>query len=106
MRAFGRMLGWLLLAAGLVAAGLDIWNSISESELALIPLGQHWFEISPNSLNAAQAGIERHVWPPLWQDIIQPLLEQPASILLIVLGLLLLVVTRRRSGRTSWLRGK
>ena len=54
MRTIGRVLGWLLLAAGLVAGGLDVWNSIQEEELSLIPLGQHWFEISTSSLNAAQ----------------------------------------------------
>ena len=106
MRTIGRVLGWLLLAAGLVAGGLDVWNSIQEEELSLIPLGQHWFEISTSSLNAAQAGIERHLWAPLWRDVIQPLLEQPASLVLTALGLLLLLVTRRRGGPPRWFRGK
>ena len=100
MRMLGRVIGWLFLAAGLVAGGIDLWASFSEDKLILTPIGKHWFEIHAPSLNAAQAGIERHVWEPLWLDVIQPILEQPAVVVFCLVGLLLLIVCRRRgSGR-------
>ena len=99
MRMLGRVIGWLILAAGLVAGGIDLWASLEEDKLVLKPLGQHWFEIHAPSLNIAQAAIERHVWEPLWLDVIQPILEQPAVFVLCGVGLLLLVVFRRRGSR-------
>ncbi len=99
MRLFGRLIGWVLLATGLVAAGLDLLASLREGEMTLTPLGQYWFEINASSLNAAQAGIERHVWRPLWQDFIQPALELPAAPLLCVIGAVILLFVRRRGSR-------
>ncbi|MEX0921703.1 MAG: hypothetical protein WDZ84_02925 [Rhodovibrionaceae bacterium] len=98
MRTLGRLIGWLILAAGLVAGGLDLLASLRDGALVLTPLGQYWFEIHASSLNAAQAGIERHVWRPLWQDFIQPLLEFPAVIVLCLLGAAILMLARKRGG--------
>ena len=99
MRTLGRAIGWLFLAAGLVAGGIDLWASLSDDKLILTPLGQHWFEIHAGSLNAAQAAIERYIWPPLWLDVIQPILEQPAVVVFCLIGLVLLVLCRKRGGR-------
>lgn len=93
MRLFFRLLLGLLGVVLLIAA---LWPAAREAMAlaagahAFIPLGQLWFEIDPPSLNMTQAGIQRHVAPWLWDDLVQPLLEQPAWPVLAALGLVLL----------------
>lgn len=56
-----------------------------EGALVLRPLGQYWFEISPNSLQLIQPAVERYLHPYLWDPLIQSVLTWPAAI---VFGLL------------------
>ncbi len=93
MRLFFR---FLLGGLGALLLALALWPAAREA-IALaagahhfIPLGQLWFEIDPPSLNITQAGIQRHVAPWLWDDVVQPVLEQPAWPVLGLLGLVLL----------------
>ena len=62
------------------------------------PLGEVLFRLDPALLNTAQAGIQRHLSPALWDDLALPLLEQPAWLVPASLGglLLLLAALRRR----------
>jgi hypothetical protein len=82
-------LGGVLLLAALWPAGREAL-ALAQGTHGFIPLGQLWFEIDPPSLNMTQAGIQRHVAPWLWDDLVQPLLEQPAWPVLGGLGLVLL----------------
>lgn len=77
------------LLAALWAAGREVAAALAGAHHS-IPLGQLWFEIDAASLNMAQAGIQRHIAPWLWDRAFQPLLEQPAWPVLAVLGLALL----------------
>jgi hypothetical protein len=102
MRLIFRLLLGLLGVAALVAS---LWPAGREA-MALaggahrfIPLGQLWFELDVASLNATQAGVQRHVAPWLWEDLLQPLLEQPAWPVLLVLGLVLLWLRPRAAAR-------
>jgi len=91
----------LLGALGVLALALALWPAAREASLlaagahAFIPLGQLWFELDPPSLNMAQAGIQRHVAPWLWEDVVQPLLVMPAWPVLGGLGLALLLLRPR-----------
>jgi hypothetical protein len=89
IRFFIGVCGVLLLLAALWPAGREA-VSLAGAGHQFIPLGQIWFEIDPPSLNMTQAGIQRHVAPWLWDDVVQPLLEMPAWPLLAGLGLVLL----------------
>lgn len=89
-------LRYILGALGLVLVLSALWP-LGREAIALaagahrfIPLGQIWFEIDAPSLNMTQAGIQRHVAPWLWEDLLQPLLEQPAWPVLAGLGVVLL----------------
>jgi hypothetical protein len=58
------------------------------------PLGAVLFRLDPALLNTAQAGIQRHLAPGLWDNAALPLLELPAWALPLALGALLLLVRR------------
>ena len=78
-----RLIGVLLLAAALALGFLTGWTT---------PLGEALFRYDPGLLNTAQAGIQRHVAPALWDEVALPLLERPSWVLPAALGALLLAV--------------
>lgn len=96
---FGRSIGWLLLAAAMVAVGGDTLASLAAGSPELLSLGAFWFKLDPGSLNLAQAVIQRYVSPWLWDPAIQWLLQQPVALVAVVPGALLLYFCRDRSRR-------
>eukprot|EP00873_Tetraselmis_striata_P026105 jgi/Tetstr1/446369/TSEL_033911.t1 len=50
----------------LVALVIDGTKTIAASAWVATPLGQYWFDFAPASLNTAQAAVQRHVSPFLW----------------------------------------
>jgi hypothetical protein len=94
----GRLIGWLVLIAALVAEGHDLWGLYDTGHYEVSVLGKLWFEISPNTLLLAQPAIQRHVAAWLWDPVIASLLQWPAALTLGALAFLLLWVFRRRGG--------
>ena len=94
-----RLVGILLVAVALVTAVIDGTKSIAASHLVTTPLGAHWFEFFPESLNAAQAGVQRHVAPWLWDPVIQSILLLPTWVVAGVLGALFVWLGTRRRRR-------
>ncbi|MEP1932075.1 MAG: hypothetical protein ABJJ37_12410 [Roseibium sp.] len=85
-----RVSGCIVLAIAIVAGVSDASSSIAQSQIVLAPLGQVWFELSPETLNTSQAVVQRYVHPTLWDPVIQTLLTWPAWVVLAPLGMLLL----------------
>lgn len=81
----------LLILAGLGVLAADMLSA-GEDGFRLTALGEWWFWAHPDSLQALQPAIERHVSVWLYESVIQPMLEWPASIQLIILGIFLLGV--------------
>ena len=97
----GRLIGWVALLAGtavLVRDGL-VW--IDTKHWAPIALGQLWYELNRSSLNLVQAVIQRYIHPFLWDPIILTILLFWAFAVLMILGVLLLAVFRKRARRYS-----
>jgi len=95
-----RVLGTILVAAALVAAGLDAVNWLSTGAWRSGALGEHWFKLSPGTLNLVQAVVQRYISPWLWESVIQTVLLLPTWAVLGVPGLALLVIpSRSGSGR-------
>ena len=92
-----RLLGvWLMLLA-IVALIYDGTRVLADNgALGFTSLGEHWFAIHPASLNATQAGIERHVAPFLWDPVMTTLLLLPAWVVVGGLGALLYLLGYRR----------
>ena len=101
-----RILGWLLILAALWFAGRDVLYSIEAGSLEAIPVGQVWAAIDRDSLLLVEPGIVRHVHPALWEWIVFPLLQAPASVVALVLGLALTLSAGgsmpRRRRRPGW----
>jgi len=95
----GRVIGWIVLLAGaavLVRDGL-VW--VDTKHWAPIALGQLWYQLNRSSLNLVQAVVQRYIHPFLWDPIIVSLLLSWAFAVLMILGVLLLVLFRRRNAQ-------
>ncbi len=97
MRLVFRLLGWLLFFAGLVVFAGDLWSYLTLDRLTLMPFGEVWATLDRDSLAVAQPAIERHVSVWLWQSVIFPMLLLPAAPILTVLGIVLILLSRRRT---------
>ena len=67
---------------------------------ALLLTGEAWYAISPDSINLAQVIIQRYIYPPLWDDLVLPILAAPFWVFCAAVGgffaLLWVVAARRR----------
>lgn len=104
LRIFLGLVGGACLLLALWVAGREA-TALAGGAHRFIPLGQVWFEVDAASLNMTQAGIQRHIAPWLWDDAVQPLLEQPAWPVLAALGLALLWALLRLRPRGGGRRG-
>ncbi len=91
MRLVGRVLGYLFILGAIGALALDLVALYETGALRLAPLGEVWYRLDRASLNMLQAGIERNVAPFLWHDVIAPVLQWPAALVLVVPGIVLLI---------------
>ena len=92
-----RIAGGALSAVAAVALAVDIMTGISSGGFSPRPLGQHWFDLHPASLNFSQVLIQRYVHPSVWDPAIVFLLNLPAWLVIGLLGLAMCVVRRRRN---------
>jgi hypothetical protein len=91
-----RLLGAVLLAIGFAVLGGDLLQSIARGGYAVLTLGELWFALDAEGLNFAQAIVQRYLHPLLWDPPIVLLLQLPAAVPPIALGLLLLLAGRKR----------
>jgi hypothetical protein len=100
-----RLVGLLFLAAALVAIVIDGARSIAVSSVTMTPLGTTWFSISPSSLGAAQAAVQRNVEPVIgawvWNPVIQWILLRPTWLVLGAVAMVLLLFGRRPRRRRA-----
>ena len=92
----GRLLGWLIVLAGLAVLARDMMVGVSTGQWAPIALGQLWFDIDKSSLNLVQAVVQRYISPVLWDPVIVGLLYCWAFAVLLILGAILISIFRRR----------
>ena len=93
----GRLIGWIFLLTGGAVLVRDLLVWVDTKHWAPLALGQLWYDLNRSSLNLVQAVTQRYIHPFLWDPIIVSLLLSWAFAILMVLGLLLLVVFRRRA---------
>jgi hypothetical protein len=99
-----RVIGWLLILSALLFLGRDLFVWHESGYWAPLLVGKVWHDLSPDTLGLAQAGIERHVWKPLWDPVIFTLLLRPCWLVLGVPGILLAVLPRRSRKRRRFAR--
>jgi hypothetical protein len=99
LRGILGVIGLLALLIGLATVALMATAAATGAPL-MQPLGQLWYTLHPDSLQLIQPLIERHLWAPIWQQAIFPVLEQPApgvaaiGLLAAALAFLLVRVTK------------
>jgi len=93
----GRLIGWIVFLAGVARLVWDLLAWIKTGRWAPIALGQVWYELDRSSLNLIQAVVQRYIHPFLWDPIIVSILLCWAFAVLMVLGLLILAVFRKRA---------
>ncbi len=96
-----RLLSMIALTVAVIMAVLDGARSVAASEVTLKPLGVSWFEASPDTLNLAQAVVQRYLLPVIWDPFMIWVLNQPGFAVMAVLALLLYIAgyKRRRRGQ-------
>ncbi len=101
-RFIARFVAVVLLLAALGVLVMDMLASMHQGTLRLASAGEVWAAIHRGSLLLAEPGVDRHVWPGLWQAAILPVLLWPAIAVLGVPAILLLMLSsshrRRRRG--------
>ena len=95
----GRLIGWVLFLAALSVLVRDVLVSIEAKRWAPIALGQLWFDLNRSSLNLTQAIVQRYIHPFLWDPVIVTLLLCWAFAVLMLLGLVILTISSRRTRR-------
>ncbi len=96
LRIAGRILGLLLLALALLAAGAEAVASLGAGEWQPLALGQVWYDLHRGSINLMQAVVQRYLHPAIWDPGVIAVLQWPAWLVAAVPGLVLLLFTRRR----------
>ena len=97
----GRLIGWVAFLAGAAVLVRDVLVWINTKHWAPIALGQLWYQLDRSSLNLVQAVTQRYIHPFLWDPIIVTILLSWAFAVLMIFGVLLLAVFRKRTRRYS-----
>ena len=96
MKALVRLVGFLLLAAGFVVVVADGAVSIGAEALRFTSVGEALERFAPSPYAAAQTLMIEKLPPVLWDPVAVQALRAPAAAALIVVGLLLMILARRR----------
>jgi len=91
-----RFFGLLLLALGFIFLVYDGIRSISDGHILLTRSNEVWVIVHDSSLVSFQRLVERKLGPDIWQAVLAPVLDQPASMLCCVLGIILIVLGRKK----------
>ncbi len=91
-----RFIGLLLLALAFIFVIYDGMKSIADHMFYATKVSQFWLDIHASSLQVLQAAVERNVSAGVWTLVVQPVLEQPAALVFGILGIVLIVLGRKK----------
>ena len=95
IRGFFRLVGLLLLASGFIFMVYDGARFVADNTLRFTKFGQFWNDIHQSSQQAFRVWVEG-LSPWLWNNVVRVILDQPVFAVMAVLGVLLMLVFRRR----------
>jgi hypothetical protein len=86
----------VMMVAALLFGVADLWHSYvpSYGETQLITMGRLWLLISARSMTIVESVIQRHIWGPIWDFGISPVLVIPAWTFFLGLGVLFFLFGR------------
>lgn len=91
-----RFIGLLLLALAFIFVIYDGMKSIADKSLVFTKIGQFWIDVHTSSMQLFQAAVERYTGTEVWRLIAQPVLDQPAAAFFGVIGILLILLGRKK----------
>ncbi len=91
-----RSIGLLLLALGFIFLIYDGIRSISDGNLLLTRTSEFWISVHQKSFAAFQALVEQKAGADLWRSVVSPVMEQPAWGFAGVIGIVLLMLGRKK----------
>jgi hypothetical protein len=91
-----RFVGLLLLALAFIFVVYDGIRTISDGTLLITKTGVLWNTIHDGSLRMLQALVEQKLGPEAWQIGVAPVLDQPVAAIFCVLGVILIVLGRKK----------
>jgi hypothetical protein len=91
-----RFIGLLLLALAFIFVVYDGIRTISDGALLITKTSYVWNAIHEGSLRALQALVEQKLGAEAWQIGVAPILDQPAELIFCVLGIILIVLGRKK----------
>ena len=96
IRLLLRFIGLIVLALAFIFLIYDGMRSIADRTFYATPLNQFWTDVHGASLQAFKATVVGRLGDSVWQYAIQPVLDQPAVAVFVVLGALLIVLGRKK----------
>lgn len=91
-----RLTALVALCTAIILAVLDGARSVAASRVVLTPLGKSWYSISPDTLNGAQAAIQRYLHPSIWDPFMIWVLTQPGALVMVIVSAILYMFGSRR----------
>ena len=92
-----RLIGTFILLIAAVSLIHDSGVTLAHHKGILVtPIGQHWFDISPSSLQSAE-NIVQGLSPWIWDNIVVTLLLYPGWVVFGLLGAVICYAGRKRS---------
>jgi hypothetical protein len=96
MRFLLRFIGLWLLAGAFVALIIDGTASIAGGTTRFSTFGQTWDNIHQDSKPLVKAFVDRHAPKWVWTSGVQVVLDQPTCLVLGVLGVILVLLGRKK----------
>lgn len=96
IRSLFRLAGVIFLAAAFILLIYDGAKSIADSRVSIYKLGQLWTDVHAASLQAAQEKVQQSLPAAAWDPLITTLLNQPSWLVFGLIGMLLILLGRRR----------
>ena len=96
MLATFRILAGIFLLIAALAGVYDATRSMAADRLVMASLLEHWSNIAPSVLAAAQGAVRRSAGAPVWDQGIARVLQLPAWSVFAGIGLLCAYSGRRR----------
>jgi hypothetical protein len=91
-----RFIGLLLLALAFIFVVYDGIRSISDGGILITKTSYVWNAIHDGSLRGLQSLVEQRLGVEGWQIGVAPVLDQPAAAIFCVLGVILIVLGRKK----------
>ena len=103
LRILGSLTGRALLSVSVLLWGAELMRALERGAYTRIALGEFWYLADAGSLNGLQAGVQRYLYPELWETLFAPVLFMPAWAVFFVPGLILAMLNRSKQPSKMWI---